>query len=449
MKKLIPLFIIILISATFYGQTIKKISDLPPTNNTSGMYFIIDKDTNGAFKSRKISIDSIASYTLNGGALYWNKNNGSLFPTTLTDSVGIGTNDPDYLFDVVGKAMLTNGSLILDNTGTILGTTGHGFNFNNRYFVGNIENATDSSAILLHLVDGNKENRIEAGRDTNRIQVQENNFNVNSLIQTARNTTQSMRLYNGATFTSLIDTTQLFIYNNQFADSSIFKINAIDLNVDIFNNITVGDTIKVGLAADSNVIFKRDGSYFVFGRKMGTNNISYFRAEDEAASIFTNGSQIQLRGSNNDIIYTTDTSRFNSNVVIDSTFIAANVAEFRDSIFIKNISEASDFDSVPVFDGDTLKKAATVQLDSITGNIGNSVTGVDTVFLDVIHQSQYTGSLTDGTPTDAEIDAILGTPATAGAGFRATILDSDGTALLYRIETNGISWFYVVMTKAL
>jgi len=63
---------------------------------------------------------------------------------------------------------------------------------------------------------------------------------------------------------------------------------------------------------------------------------------------------------------------------------------------------------------------------------------------------QFTGSLTDGTPTSSEITAIIGDSAsTKGAGFQTTIKDSDGSGLLYKIESDGTDWFYIVMTKAL
>ena len=64
--------------------------------------------------------------------------------------------------------------------------------------------------------------------------------------------------------------------------------------------------------------------------------------------------------------------------------------------------------------------------------------------------AQITAALTDGAPTDAEIDAATGlVPATAGAGWQCTIKDSDGTGLLYKIESDGTDWFYTAMTKAL
>lgn len=63
--------------------------------------------------------------------------------------------------------------------------------------------------------------------------------------------------------------------------------------------------------------------------------------------------------------------------------------------------------------------------------------------------AQLTGALTDGAPSDTEIDTITGlTPATAGAGWRCTILDNNGTGLLYMIESDGTNWQYVPMIIA-
>lgn len=72
------------------------------------------------------------------------------------------------------------------------------------------------------------------------------------------------------------------------------------------------------------------------------------------------------------------------------------------------------------------------------------------VHVDLVTQTQLTGSLTDDTPTDVEIDSVAGSdPATVGAGWQVTIKDSDGSGKLYRIESDGTDWFYTVMIKAL
>lgn len=66
-----------------------------------------------------------------------------------------------------------------------------------------------------------------------------------------------------------------------------------------------------------------------------------------------------------------------------------------------------------------------------------------------IKASQYSGSLTDNTPTAAEINAIIGTAASKGVGFQATIKDTDGTGLLYKVESDGTSWYVIIMNHAI
>jgi autotransporter-associated beta strand protein len=66
-----------------------------------------------------------------------------------------------------------------------------------------------------------------------------------------------------------------------------------------------------------------------------------------------------------------------------------------------------------------------------------------------IIQTPISHSLTDGTPTDAEIDAATGTtPSAAGSGYKVLILDSDGSGLMYIIISDGTNWQYTTMTKA-
>jgi hypothetical protein len=62
--------------------------------------------------------------------------------------------------------------------------------------------------------------------------------------------------------------------------------------------------------------------------------------------------------------------------------------------------------------------------------------------------SYYSGSLTDGAPTDAELDAILGTPVSRGAGFKASVKDTNGTGLIYLVVTDGTGWYYTATTLA-
>lgn len=63
--------------------------------------------------------------------------------------------------------------------------------------------------------------------------------------------------------------------------------------------------------------------------------------------------------------------------------------------------------------------------------------------------AQLSAALTDGAPTDAEIDSATGlTPATAGAGWKCVIKDSNGSGLCYLVESDGTAWHYWASTIA-
>ncbi|KKM75014.1 hypothetical protein LCGC14_1394560 [marine sediment metagenome] len=79
----------------------------------------------------------------------------------------------------------------------------------------------------------------------------------------------------------------------------------------------------------------------------------------------------------------------------------------------------------------------------------NSILRMSITPTGIIVKSLISHSLTDGAPTDAEIDAATGTtPAGAGAGATYLILDSDGSALIYKIVSDGSSWQYEALAIA-
>jgi hypothetical protein len=63
--------------------------------------------------------------------------------------------------------------------------------------------------------------------------------------------------------------------------------------------------------------------------------------------------------------------------------------------------------------------------------------------------TNYSGSLTDGAPTEAQIIGIAGTAASVGPGFKAVIKDTDGTGLYYLCISTGTAWYYFTGTLAL
>ena len=87
---------------------------------------------------------------------------------------------------------------------------------------------------------------------------------------------------------------------------------------------------------------------------------------------------------------------------------------------------------------------------SITNGGFSTGSGRNLIVNEAIVQIVISHSLTDGAPTDAQIDAATGTtPAAVGSGWKRLILDSDGSALMYIIISDGSNWQYTVMTIAL
>jgi len=50
-------------------------------------------------------------------------------------------------------------------------------------------------------------------------------------------------------------------------------------------------------------------------------------------------------------------------------------------------------------------------------------------------------------PTDADLDAAFGTPATVGAGFIALVDDAGAGAAVYLLASDGTNWWQVALTK--
>ncbi len=66
------------------------------------------------------------------------------------------------------------------------------------------------------------------------------------------------------------------------------------------------------------------------------------------------------------------------------------------------------------------------------------------------HAEYYSGPLTDGNPTTAEIEAVLGVTAEeAGEGFTAYIKDTTGAGAVFLVVTDGSSWYFEGLGAAL
>ena len=55
---------------------------------------------------------------------------------------------------------------------------------------------------------------------------------------------------------------------------------------------------------------------------------------------------------------------------------------------------------------------------------------------------------TSNPPSDGELDTAFGTPATVGSGFTALLDDNGADTNVYLVMSNGTSWWYTALTKA-
>lgn len=155
--------------------------------------------------------------------------------------------------------------------------------------------------------------------------------------------------------------------------------------------------------------------------------------------------------------------------VSGSTYVNKNLHVtgniYSDSLSVGDINDSL---SVPYLKADSLMatqindsltvsylKTDSLKATTINDSLSVSYLKTDSVLLtaqNVKYVSGFTlpaGSLTDGTPTEAEITAIVGSPASKGEGYRAIIEDSDGSGLLYLIVSDGTGWNYIALTLAL
>jgi hypothetical protein len=81
---------------------------------------------------------------------------------------------------------------------------------------------------------------------------------------------------------------------------------------------------------------------------------------------------------------------------------------------------------------------------------GYNLKGGDAIFEGNTKVKIFTATLTDSVPSALELNAATGkTPVTVGAGWTTLIKDSDGSGLIYRVVSDGTSWYYFISTKAL
>ena len=114
-------------------------------------------------------------------------------------------------------------------------------------------------------------------------------------------------------------------------------------------------------------------------------------------------------------------------------------------LFIDNAQRASEADArvkallYGVFDAATANQYLTVNGHIVGLEKATFTAGLSTL--------QSVANYSDP-PTDAELDAAFGTPATLGRGFMALLDDNDADTDGYIVWTSDASWYYIKATKA-
>jgi hypothetical protein len=196
------------------------------------------------------------------------------------------------------------------------------------------------------------------------------------------------------------------------------------------------DQIKIGRDSTLLEIIQANGGGGTINGSIDNNEIAIGSGIN---SIYSSSNMRKLGDS---ILYI-DLNKHNRHIGMDaynydfsrgSSIFAYDLTDFNSATFTAKTSVAGSSESEAQMVADTVK---------ITGHKFIKLTGR-------VKYTRLSGSLTDGIPTAAQINSVTGlTPATATAGYQVTIKDSDGTGLLYKIESDGTDWYYTALTKAL
>jgi len=247
-------------------------------------------------------------------------------------------------------------------------------------------------------------------------------------------------------------TTEILYNNSGEIDGSPMTTDGTDIV--ITNNLNVEDTTKTeklvvgdGATVDSTMTIKNA----IENAELDSIYTAKLKFDDGSSmTTATNGSI----GSSGDVQFSDGASGFtNSNgISTGSTFNwDGNIFSILNTLgnyFTLDLSASGFLEYDIINGGDEFGIHHDQTMFSIL-NSGSS--NFEFTIFDVgIHQDQISGSLTDGTPTAAQLTSVIGmSAATAEAGFQITVKDNDGSGLLYRVESDGTDWFYTAMTKAL
>jgi hypothetical protein len=224
-----------------------------------------------------------------GGSGYWSSTGNYVYPATLTDSIGIGTDEPGYVFDVQGNTRITNADstlvFFIDTSSSIIGSPFSGFyrsSGSNLTISGIIDN--DSVFVPLNIINTEFTERALSFLEGN------------ILLQTVYTDTFDHKIE--------LDSTGFDIQaTSTVTGKSVSVANDSDSTLNIIASSTILTGYFEAINGDNDIIIRTDPTSVELGVTIGGDTAAIFLTANEASiyglgvtTIGQTGSISRIRG---------------------------------------------------------------------------------------------------------------------------------------------------------
>lgn len=240
------------------------------------------------------------------------------------------------------------------------------------------------------------------------------------------------------------------------------------------------DVVALGTGSNVSPIHQHIGDDAAIGKAWSVDSTVW---TDRTTAFNNAGTDVQLFAADNDVIYIGSTSTYTSipfifvtpsNVTIEPTFEYWNGAwtAFTPNDGTAGMTQNGNI-ALPDLTGDWATTTVNSEVDGpwyyirITRTRNNVGTPPTESIIQIQNSSSGNFEWDDegnvhikslrtdvditnfsNPPTDAELDAAFGTPATVGAGWRKSINDNNGGSNFYEVMSDGSNWWITTWTKA-
>lgn len=235
-------------------------------------------------------------------------------------------------------------------------------------------------------------------------------------------------------------------------DSVVIGVNAMASigNDYVLQSVAIGgyvgeeaERIWYSVAIGERAAFHYDGEYSVFVGWLAGYEAT---TAEGVVAVGANAGHSLTTGDSNTLIGTE--SGYTLTTGVNNVFLGFESGYYEtgsNKLFIDNAARANEADArvkalvYGIFDAATANQYLTVN--------GHIVGLEKATFTGGLSTLQSVANYSDP-PTDAELDAAFGTPATLGRGFVALLDDNDADTDSYIVWTSDASWYYIKATKA-